>query len=228
MRLRLSLIDACRTPSAAIARACCVALALSAVCCVLVGQDKKTLHDYSLVAFDGKEVPLSVFKGNVLLIVNIASQSIFKDQIPQLEELQKTYGDKGLVVLGIPCNDFGAEEPGTDAEIQKIYIRVFHLSFPVFAKASVRGKEQAALYEFLISDKKNGTGGEVHWNYTKFLVDRAGKVVARAEPDVPPNSPELGSTIEEVLAGSFKAPAQKGGDEEKKQTTKDRDDGRGR
>jgi glutathione peroxidase len=169
-----------------------------------------------LVAFDGKEVPLSTFKGKVLLVVNLASQSIFKDQIPQLEELQKAYKDKGLVVLGVPCNDFGDQEPGTDAEIQKTYTNEFHLGFPVFARASVRGKDQAALYGFLTNDKKGGTGGEVHWSYTKFIVDRAGKVVARFEPDVAPNSPKLGATIEEVLAGRYKPPAQKSDDEEKK------------
>ena len=182
-------------------------------------KDKKSLYDYSLVGFDRKEVPLSSFKGRVLLIVNLASQSVFKDQIPQLEELQKAYRDKGLIVLGIPCNDFGAQEPGTDEQVQKTYSSMFHLSFPVFARASARGKEQAALYGFLTSDKKGATGGEVHWSYTKFVVDRSGKVVARFEPDVPPNSPDLGSTIERVLAGTFKTPAQKGNEEEKKPPT---------
>jgi glutathione peroxidase len=181
--------------------------------------ENKTVYDYSLVALDGKEVPLSTFKGKVLLVVNLASQSIFKDQITQLDELQKTYKDKGLLVLGVPSNDFGAQEPGTDADVQKIYGSVFHLSFPVFARASVRGKDQAAFYAFLTSDKKGGTGGDVRWSYTKFVVDRGGKVVARFEPDVPPNSPELGATIEEVLAGRFKPPAPKAGDEEKKPAT---------
>src|SRR3981189_2871561 len=123
--------------------------------------DNKTLYDYSLVAFDGKEAPLSTFKGKVLLVVNLASQSIFKEQIPQLEELQKKYKDQGLVVVGVPCNDFGAQEPGTDAEIQKRYTNEFHLSFPVFARASVRGKDQAALYGFLTKDRERDKGGGV-------------------------------------------------------------------
>jgi len=209
-----------------LALACSLALTAAAAHSIPAESEKKTVYDYSLVAFDGKEVPLSKFKGKVLLVVNLASQSIFKDQLAQLDELQKTYKDKGLVVLGVPSNDFGAQEPGTDADVQKTYGNIFHLSFPVFARTSVRGKDQAALFGFLTSDKKGGTGGDVRWSYTKFVVDRGGKVVARFEPDVPPNSPELGATIEEVLAGRFKPPAKKG-DEEKKQATDRRED-RGR
>jgi glutathione peroxidase len=220
-------MNLCRTVSRILALGCFLGLTPAADHPAPAENDKKTVHDYSLVAFDGKEVPLSTFMGKVLLVVNLASQSIFKDQIPQLEELQRIYKDKGLVVLGVPSNDFGAQESGTDTEIQKTYNSEFHLSFPVFARASVRGKDQAALYGFLTRDKKGGTGGEVHWNYTKFVVDRGGKVVARFEPDVAPTSPELGATIEEVLAGRFKPPAQKSGDEGKKGTG-DQDEGRRR
>ncbi len=189
---------------------------------------EKTVYDCSLVGFDGKEVPLSSFKGKVLLIVNLASQSIFKDQIPQLEELQKTYKDQGLVVIGVPSNDFGAQEPGTDADVQKTYSSDFHLNFPVFARASVRGKDQAALYGFLTGDKKGPTGGEVHWSFTKFVVDRSGKVVVRFEPQVAPNSPELEATLEDILAGKFKPPAPKGEGEDSKKGTRDRREGPGR
>jgi glutathione peroxidase len=209
-------MNLCRTASGILALGCFLALAAAVGRSAAPENNDKTLYNYWLVAFDGKEAPLSSFKGKVLLVVNLASQSIFKDQILQLEELQKKYKDQGLVVLGVPCNDFGAQEPGTDAEVQKRYANEFHLSFPVFARASVRGKDQAALYSFLTRDKKGGTGGDVHWSYTKFVVDRSGKVVARFEPDVAPNSPKLGATIEEVLAGKFKPPAQKPGDEEKK------------
>lgn len=208
-------MDLCRTVSKVFAAGCLLLLTAASDCSAPA---EKTVYDYSLVAFDGKEVPLATFKGKVLLIVNLASQSVFRDQIRLLEELQKTYKEQGLVILGVPCNDFGAQEPGTEAEIQKIYSSDFHVSFPVFARASVRGKEQAALYGFLTSDKKGATGGEVHWSYTKFVVDRGGKVVARYEPEVAPNSPELAVTIEGVLAGRFKPPAQKGEDEGKKGT----------
>ena len=142
-----------------------------------------------------------------------------------LDELQKTYKDKGLVVIGVPSNDFGAQEPGTDADIQKIYSNDFHLSFPVFARASVRGKDQAAVFGFLTSDK-GPAAGDVHWSFTKFVVDRAGKVVARFEPHVPPNSPELQVTIEDVLAGKFKPPQKGEGDDKKKGG--DREEGPGR
>ena len=189
---------------------------------------QKTVYECSLVGFDGKEVPLSTYKGRVLLIVNLASRSIFKDQIPLLEELQKTYKDKGLIVIGVPSNDFGAQEPGTDAEVQKTYSNDFHLSFPVFARASVRGKDQAALYGFLTSDKKGPTGGDVHWSFTKFVVDRTGKVLVRFEPHVAPNSPELQATLEDVLAGKFKPAAQKGEGEDSKKGTRDRREGPGR
>jgi len=182
----------------------------------------KTVYDYSLVGFDGKELSLSTFKGKVLLIVNLASGSIFRDQIAMLDELQKNYREKGLVVLGVPSNDFGTQEPGTDADIQKIYTGDMHLSFPVFARRSVRGIDQAALYGFLTSDKKGSTGGEVHWNYTKFIVDRAGKVVARFEPHVVPNSPELQVTLESVLSGTFKPPEPKDDGDDKKKDASER------
>ena len=180
----------------------------------------RTVYDYSLVAFDKRDVSLSNYKGKVLLIVNLASQSIFRNQIALLDELQKTYKDQGLVVLGVPSNDFGGQEPGTDADVQKSYSGDLQLSFPVFSRVSVRGKDQAALYGFLTGDKKGPTGGEVHWSYTKFVVDRTGKVVARFEPHIAPDSPELRVTIEDVLAGKYK-PAEKKDDDKKAASSDD-------
>ena len=183
----------------------------------------RTVYDYSLVGFDKKDLPLSNYKGKVLLIVNLASQSIFRNQIALLDELQKRYKDQGLVVLGVPSNDFGGQEPGTDADVQKSYSGDLHLSFPVFSRVSVRGKDQAALYAFLTGDKKGPTGGDVHWSYTKFIVDRTGKVVARFEPHIAPNSPEFRVTIEDVLAGRYK-PAEKKDDD--KAASADEDEAR--
>jgi len=182
----------------------------------LFGAEKpaKTVYDYALVDLNGKEVSLSAYKGKVLVIVNLASQSIFHEQNAMLDELQKMYKDQGLVVVGVPSNDFGAQEPGTDADVQKVYGKDVHLGFPVFARVSVRGKDQAALYAFLTGDKKASTGGDVHWSYTKFVVDRTGKVVARFEPHILPNAPEVRVTLEDVLAGKFKPPAPK--EEDKK------------
>jgi glutathione peroxidase len=169
----------------------------------------RTVYDYSLVDLTGKEVSLSAYKGKVLVIVNLASQSIFHEQNAMLEELQKTYAEQGLIVLGVPSNDFGAQEPGTDADIEKVYGKDLHLTFPVFARVSIRGKDQAPLYYFLTGDKKTPTDGDVHWSYTKFVVDRTGKVVARFEPHILPTAPEVRVTIEGVLAGKFKPPAPK-------------------
>lgn len=174
----------------------------------------RTVYDYSLVDMEGKEVSLAAYKGKVLLIVNLASQSIFHEQNAMLEELQKAYKDQGLMILGVPSNDFGAQEPGTDADVQKTYGKDLHLSFPVFARVSVRGKDQAALYSFLTEEKKAPTSGDVHWSYTKFVIDRTGKVVARFEPHVLPNAPEVRVTIEDVLAGKFKPPVPKEEDKE--------------
>lgn len=184
----------------------CLIAATSFLSSFAAEKPAKTIYDYSLVGFDGKEVSLSAYKGKTLLIVNLASQSIFHEQNAMLDELQKTYNDQGLVVVGIPSNDFGAQEPGTDAEVQKLYDKDMHLGFPVFARISVRGKDLSPLYAFLTGDKKSSTGGDVHWSYTKFVVDRTGKVVARFEPQVVPNAPEVRVTIEDVLAGKFKPP----------------------
>lgn len=184
----------------------------------------RTIYDYSLVDLEGKEFSLTAYKGKVLLIVNLASQSIFHEQNAMLEELQKTYKDQGLMILGVPSNDFGAQEPGTDADVRKIYGKDLHLSFPVFARVSVRGKDEAPLYAFLTGDKKSQTGGDVHWSYTKFVVDRTGKVVARFEPHILPNAPEVRVTIEDVLAGKFKPPNRK--EDDKKDTGAEENSGR--
>jgi glutathione peroxidase len=202
----------------------CLMLATSLA--AAVDKPPKTVYDYSLVSLDNKEVSLSTFKGKVLLIVNLASQSIFRDQISLLDDLQKTYKDKGLVVIGIPSNDFGAQEPGSVADVQRIYSTDMHLTFPIFARTSVRGKDQIPLYGFLTADKKGPTSGDVHWSFTKFIVDRNGKVVARFEPHIAPNSPELQVTIEDVLAGTYKPPAPKSEENEKKAGDREEDKGR--
>ena len=181
----------------------------------------KTVYDYSLVALDGKEVSLSTYKGKALLIVNLASKSIYKDQIAALEDLQKTYADKGLVVLGIPCSDFGSQELPDNPSIQHYYQDTEHIHFTVFSKASLRGKDSIPLIRFLTDPKEGTGGGEVHWNFTKFVVDRQGQPVLRLEADSDPADPEFRVKLEQVLDGKFKKkePASKegsapGGDED--------------
>lgn len=164
----------------------------------------KTVYDYSLVALDGKEISLSTYKGKVLLIVNLASKSIYKNQIAALEDLQKTYADKGLVLVGIPSADFGAQELTDNSAIQHYYRDTEHINFPVFSKASLRGKDSIPLVRFL-TDPKDGTGGgEIHWNFTKFVVDRQGQPVLRFETDSDPADPEFRVKLEQVLEGTYK------------------------
>jgi glutathione peroxidase len=159
-----------------------------------------TVSDYSLVDSSGKVVPLSQYKGKVLVVVNLASQSVFADQIAALNKLQQDYGDQGLQVIGVPSNDFGKQEPGDDAAIQKHYHNDLHADFPVMAKSFLTGVQQIPLYAFLTtSSKDDKLKGPVHWNFTKFIVGRDGKVVARFAPDVAPDSPEFLLEIEKVL-----------------------------
>jgi len=165
---------------------------------------RKTIYDYSLVALDGKEISLSTYKGKVLLIVNLASKSIYKSQIAALEDLQKTYADKGLVLVGIPSADFGAQELMDNSAIQHYYQDTEHINFPIFSKASLRGKDSIPLVRFL-TDPKDGTGGgEIHWNFTKFIVDRQGQPVLRFEIDSDPADPEFRVKLEQVLDGTYK------------------------
>jgi len=164
----------------------------------------KSLYDYSLVSLDGNVVPLSGYKGKVVLIVNLASKSIYNRQIAALNELQKTYADKGLIVVGIPSTDFGAEELTDNAAIQKYYQESAHAGFKVFSKACLRGKDAIPLVRFLTDPKDGVTGGDIHWNFTKFLVDREGTPLVRFESDSEPFDAEFRLKVEQVLDGTYK------------------------
>ena len=184
----------------------------------------QTLYSFSLVKPGGAAVPLAVYKGKVVVLVNLASKSTFAEQVPALEKLAEKYKDQGLVVIGVPSNDFGSEEPGDDAAIQKVYADQ-HVTFPVMAKSAVCGKDELPVYAFLTAPPKGGKGKEphapndVHWSFTKFIVTRDGQVGARFEPDVAPDSPEFEIAIEKALAGKLKpggkaAPAAGGDDDD--------------
>lgn len=164
----------------------------------------KTVYDYSVVSLDGKVLPLSTYKGKVLLIVNLASKSIYDDQLKALEDLQKTYADKGLVVVGIPSADFGAEELKDNSAIQKYYLDTEHINFEIASLSTVRGKDTLPLIHFLTDPKAGAGGGEIHWNFTKFVVDRQGHPVLRQEADSDPSDPDFRVKIEQVLNGTFK------------------------
>jgi glutathione peroxidase len=148
----------------------------------------------------GKEVDLSKYQGKVILVVNVASQCGYTPQYQGLQMLHDKYSRDGLVVLGVPCNDFGAQEPGTSAEIAAFCKTNYGVKFDMLAKVSINGKDQAPLYEYLTSRKTNPKfGGEINWNFTKFLISRNGDIVSRFEPDVEPESDQMTMAIKTEL-----------------------------
>lgn len=159
-----------------------------------------SIHEFTLNSIDGQPVPLAQFKGQVVLIVNVASRCGFTPQYAGLEALYEKYKDRGFVVLGFPANDFLWQEPGTNEEIKSFCTLKYHVTFPMFAKVSVKGSDKSPLYQFLTDKKANpSTGGGIRWNFTKFLVNRNGKVIARFGSSVPPDAPELLAAVEKSL-----------------------------
>jgi glutathione peroxidase len=156
------------------------------------------IYNFGLVGIDGKPRPLQFFRGDVMLIVNVASQCGYTPQYAGLEALYEKYKDRGLVVVGFPANNFGGQEPGTNEEIKTFCSRKYNVTFPMYAKISVKGGDQAALYKYLVKEDPSHSG-EIKWNFTKFLVDRNGKIVQRFEPAVTPEDPQVVSAIEKLL-----------------------------
>jgi glutathione peroxidase len=154
-----------------------------------------SLYDFTMNSIEGKPVPLASFKGKVALVVNVASRCGFTPQYTALEATYRKYKDRGFVILGFPANNFKNQEPGTDAEIQEFCKRTYDVTFPMFSKISVLGADKAPLYQFLTAG-----GPEIEWNFTKFLVGRDGRVLARFPSRVTPDSPEVISAIEKALA----------------------------
>lgn len=160
-----------------------------------------SVHEFTLKALNGTPTPLASYKGKVMLIVNVASQCGYTYQYEGLQALYMKYKDRGLVVAGFPANNFGEQEPGTDVEIGAFCKSKYGVTFPMFSKLSVAGGDQAPLYQFLTSKTANPkTGGAIPWNFTKYLVDRNGKVLARFDAPVEPESKELIRAIEAALA----------------------------
>ena len=151
--------------------------------------------DFTFTSIDGAPLPLKGFAGRPVLLVNVASACGFTPQYAGLQELHEKMGPKGLVVLGVPSNDFGAQEPGTNEEIKAFCTRNYKVTFPMMSKVSVKGQDQTPLYGFLTQ-----TGGDVKWNFTKFLADKDGKVISRFESSIRPDAPELIEAIEKALA----------------------------
>ena len=160
----------------------------------------ETVYDFTPAAIDGKPAPLAAWKGKAMLLVNVASKCGFTPQYKGLEAIYEEYKDRGLVVVGFPANNFGGQEPGTNEEIKTFCSRTYNVTFPMMSKISVKGEGQAPLYRFLTGGTANpAVAGDIKWNFTKFLVDRGGNVVARFEPAVTPDSPEIKSAIEKSL-----------------------------
>jgi glutathione peroxidase len=157
------------------------------------------IYGFTLNSIDGKPAPLADYKGKVVLLVNVASQCGYTPQYSGLEATYEKYKDQGFVILGFPANNFGAQEPGTNEEIKTFCTRKYSVTFPMYSKISVKGEDQAPLYAYLTKETGPGIAGEIKWNFTKFLVDRDGKVVQRFEPAVTPDSKEVAAAIEKQL-----------------------------
>lgn len=156
------------------------------------------LYDFSATRNDGKTQSLADYKGKVLLIVNTASECGFTPQYKGLQELYAKYHDRGLEVLGFPCDQFGHQEPGSDADIRSFCDLNYGVSFPLFSKIEVNGANAHPLYKFLKSEKGGLLGDNIKWNFTKFLVDKQGNVVERFAPTTTPE--KTASDIERELA----------------------------
>ena len=152
---------------------------------------------FTMKSIDGKEVALSKYRGKVLLIVNVASQCGNTPQYKDLEALYRKYKDQGFVILGFPANNFGGQEPGTDQEIKTFCSTTYDVTFDLFSKISVKGDDQHPLYKLITSDST--FGGDVKWNFQKYLVDRKGNIAGKYLPKMQPMSEELTTAIEKAL-----------------------------
>jgi glutathione peroxidase len=164
---------------------------------MLLAGGSVTVHDFTARTIDGKEVALSQYRGKVLLIVNTASECGYTGQYKGLEALYQEFKGKGLEILAFPSNDFGGQEPGTNAEIKKFCELRYRTTFPLFSKVSVKGPQADPLYRHLTGLPEHG--GPVTWNFNKFLADPSGQVVAHLDSGVEPTSAELRKRIEQLL-----------------------------
>jgi glutathione peroxidase len=171
--------------------------------CVAAGMSwaaTKSIYDFTMRSIDGQQVSLGKYKGKVVLLVNVASKCGFTPQYTALEAVYEKYKDKGFVIVGVPANNFGQQEPGTDEEIKKFCSSKYSVTFPMMSKVSVKGDDKTPLYTFLTDPATDPQfAGDIKWNFTKFLFDRNGKLVARFEPATKPDAPEVQSAVEAAL-----------------------------
>jgi len=156
-----------------------------------------SVYDFTMKDIDGKEVKLGAYKGKVLLIVNVASRCGYTPQYEGLQKLYTTYKDKGFVILGFPANNFLGQEPGTNEEIKEFCSLKYGVSFPMFSKISVKGDDKHPLYKYLTENPENG--GEITWNFNKFLVSKDGKILAHFSQKDKPEDPKVVEAIEAAL-----------------------------
>jgi glutathione peroxidase len=175
-------------------------IVMMCVVCGIAAAQSKSIYDFTMKSIDGQQVSLNSYSGKVVLLVNVASKCGFTPQYTALEAVYEKYKDRGLVIVGIPANNFAQQEPGTDDEIKKFCSSKYSVTFPMMAKVSVKGDDKTPLYAFLTDTSADPQfGGDIKWNFTKFLVGRDGKIVARFEPKVTPDSPEVAAAIESAL-----------------------------
>jgi glutathione peroxidase len=160
----------------------------------------KSVLDFTMKDIDGKDVKLKTYKGDVLLIVNTASKCGYTPQYEGLQAIYDEYKSQGFYVLGFPANNFGGQEPGKESEIKEFCESKYKVKFPMFAKISVKGEDQDALYKFLTAKETNPKfGGDISWNFNKFLVNRKGEIVARFSSKDTPESEAVKQAIEKYL-----------------------------
>jgi glutathione peroxidase len=176
-----------------------ILLAVSLIVQVISATAAGSIYDIPLNDIDGQDTSLKPYQGKVMLIVNVASKCGFTPQYTALEALYLKYKDRGLVVLGFPCNQFGGQEPGTDAEIKQFCSSKYAVTFPMFDRIEVNGASRHLLY-VMLAGKESPVAGDIGWNFTKFLIGRDGKILKRFESKVKPDSPEVIQAIESALA----------------------------
>ena len=184
-------------------------LLLSPLTVVSASDDAKkptNVLDFHVKDIDGKDVDLAKYKGNVFLIVNTASQCGLTPQYKDLETLYEKYKEKGFEILAFPANEFGSQEPGSNEEIKEFCSTKYKVSFPLFSKIVVKGKGIDPLYDYLTSEKTNPKfAGAIPWNFTKFLVNQKGEVIARFKPQEKPSSKDIETAVEKALAEKAQA-----------------------
>lgn len=161
-----------------------------------------SFYSFTLKTIQGSEQSLEIYKGKVVLVVNTASKCGYTPQYEGLQALYEQYKDQGFVVLGFPANNFMGQEPGTDEEILKFCTSKYNVSFPMFSKISVRGKDQHPLFTYLTKAENPDFTGDIKWNFEKFLISKDGKLLHRYRSSVKPESKELKAAIEEALAAN--------------------------